>query len=89
MKKAAENPWVTILGIQYYSGTQKKHPAQIPPPQRELERLDGLARRLTEVYGIELKELEYGPDFRFVISVRKAHGGNSGEPGRGTKRTFL
>lgn len=58
VKKAAENPWVTILGIQYYSGTQKKHPAQI---QRELERLDGLARRLTEVYGIELKELEYGP----------------------------
>ncbi|MBS6196424.1 MAG: alanine racemase [Clostridiales bacterium] len=56
-----------ILGIQYYSGTQKKQKKAV---DQELERLDALLLDLKEQYGFEAEELEYGPGF-FVPYFQK------------------
>ena len=58
VKNRADYPGVQILGVQYYSGTQKKK-AEILT--REIVRLDRLLLELKELYGYEAKELEYGP----------------------------
>lgn len=58
VKNRADYPGVQILGVQYYSGTQKKR-AEILT--REIVRLDRLLLELKELYGYEAKELEYGP----------------------------
>lgn len=58
VKNRADYPGVQILGVQYYSGTQKKK-AEILT--REIARLDRLLLELKELYGYEAKELEYGP----------------------------
>lgn len=58
VKNRADYPGVQILGVQYYSGTQKKK-AEILT--REIVRLDRFLLELKELYGYEAKELEYGP----------------------------
>lgn len=52
--------YLQILGIQFFSGTQK---TSIKKLKREIERLDGLLYRLKEEYYFDAKELEYGPGF--------------------------
>lgn len=47
-----------ILGIQYFSGTQKKSVAKM---ENELSMLDRLCSSLKEQYGFTVKKLEYGP----------------------------
>lgn len=52
-----KDDFTEFCGIHYYSGTQKR-------PQRaekELERLGEYMGYLTATYGVEIKELEYGP----------------------------
>lgn len=49
-----------ILGIQFFSGTQKTSLKKI---KREIEKLDLLLSELKENYGYTAKELEYGPGF--------------------------
>lgn len=53
-----EHPYVQILGIQYYSGTQKKKTEVLC---QEIQRLDQLLHELKDAYGYEAEELEYGP----------------------------
>lgn len=53
-------PALKILGLQYYSGTQKKNLSQM---EEELSHLDGFLEELKKTYGFEAEELEYGPGF--------------------------
>lgn len=52
--------WLEFIGIQYYSGTQKKKLSKI---EKELRHLDELLLKLKNDYGYEALELEYGPGF--------------------------
>lgn len=52
--------YVQIVGLQWYSGTQKKKMAKI---EKELLHLDEFLGLLREKYGYEAEELEYGPGF--------------------------
>ncbi len=54
----AEYPYVDIIGIQYYSGTQKK---RVEINVKELQMLDVFCEQLKNQYGFTVKELEYGP----------------------------
>lgn len=56
LRKEYEN--VKILGIQYYSGTQKKDPARV---EKELQMLDGFCEELKRECGFSAEVLEYGP----------------------------
>lgn len=58
--RRAEFAHLDILGIQYFSGTQK---TSLKKLARELRQLDGLLNRLQEQYGYTARELEYGPGF--------------------------
>lgn len=49
-----------ILGIQYFSGTQK---TSVKKLHREIEFLDGFLTELQTEYGFIADELEYGPGF--------------------------
>lgn len=53
-------PNLDILGIQFFSGTQK---TSIKKLKRELTHLDAFLQHLTESCGFEARELEYGPGF--------------------------
>lgn len=53
-------PQLTLLGIQFYSGTQKKRLAAI---DKELHELDDFLEYLSGVCGYTAEELEYGPGF--------------------------
>ena len=57
----AEDEHLSLYGIHYYSGTQKK----MKKSARELEMLSEYRTYLLETYGIELDELEYGPGLIF------------------------
>lgn len=50
--------WITMEGIQYFSGTQKKSSSKL---FKELKRLDGLCDAWKEKYGFIVKKIEYGP----------------------------
>lgn len=49
-----------IIGIQYFSGTQK---TSIKKLRREILHLDALLTRLNDLYGYTAEELEYGTGF--------------------------
>lgn len=53
-----ENPWIELRGIQYFSGTQKN---SIKRLKREITYLDNYLQKLSEDYGYEALELEFGP----------------------------
>lgn len=55
-----EYPCLDILGIQFFSGTQK---TSLKKLARELRTLDALLEHLQTTYGYEARELEYGPGF--------------------------
>lgn len=57
----AEDEHLSLYGIHYYSGTQKK----MKKIAKELEMLSEYRAYLLETYGIELDELEYGPGLIF------------------------
>lgn len=57
----AEDEHLSLYGIHYYSGTQKK----MKKIARELEMLSEYRTYLLETYSIELDELEYGPGLIF------------------------
>ena len=50
--------FMTIEGIQYFSGTQKKSLTKL---ENELKMLDQFCRELSQQYGFAVKKLEYGP----------------------------
>ena len=51
-------PTLKLIGLQYYSGTQKKKISFI---ERELNRLDEFCSRIQARFGIHFSVLEYGP----------------------------
>lgn len=51
-------PYLSIQGIHYFSGTQKKHAGKI---KEELSFLDQFLKDMEERTGFQLEELEYGP----------------------------
>lgn len=54
------NSYINILGIQYFSGTQK---TSVKKLEREIKYLDQYLNHLRECYNYEAKELEYGTGF--------------------------
>lgn len=56
----SDHPEVRILGLQFFSGTQKTSLKKI---RRELTMLKELFASLSGEYGFEAEELEYGPGF--------------------------
>lgn len=53
-------PFVEILGVQHFSGTQRK---KISIYEQELKYVDNLILKLENDYGYTAKELEFGPGF--------------------------
>lgn len=51
---------INVLGIQFYSGTQKRNLSQM---EKELQQLDAFLMELKETYDFQAQELEYGPGF--------------------------
>ena len=58
IKNSRNDPCLNILGIQYFSGTQKKSLRRL---ERELNEVDRLLEKLDKEYGCRLPELEFGP----------------------------
>ena len=58
VKDRAKHPNVTVAGIHYFTGTQKKKFSKI---ESELKLLEELFARLKSEYGYEPELLEYGP----------------------------
>lgn len=58
IENRADYPYIDILGIQYYSGTQKK---KVEVNIKELQQLDTFCKQLKNKYDFTVKELEYGP----------------------------
>ena len=56
--RRAEFPNVTIVGIHYFSGTQKRKDAVIA---KELAHLDEYLTMLHDTYGFTAQHVEYGP----------------------------
>lgn len=59
MEHREKYPHLTIEGIQYYSGTQKKESKVL----EELSELDALCGEMEEKYQLHINVLEYGPGF--------------------------
>lgn len=55
---AAGSQSIELVGIHYYSGSQKRKPEK---PVREIEKLDKFIRELEQEAGIRIGEIEYGP----------------------------
>ena len=55
--RRAEYPHVEIVGLHFFSGTQKRKPALI---EKELDRLTAFVKTVQEEYAFTLKRLEYG-----------------------------
>ncbi|MGM9538308.1 MAG: alanine racemase [Candidatus Onthomonas sp.] len=60
VRDRASWPEIDLLGIQYFSGTQK---SSLKKLKRELTYLDTLLAGLETEYGFAARELEYGPGF--------------------------
>lgn len=60
IKNRAEYKNLEIIGIQYFSGTQKKSIKNIA---RELEKIQNFIKNVKEEYNYEAKELEFGAGF--------------------------
>ena len=58
--RRGETPEVDLLGVQFFSGTQK---TSLKKLKREVGKLDDLLTLLEEKYGFVAQELEYGPGF--------------------------
>ncbi|MDE6767496.1 MAG: diaminopimelate decarboxylase, partial [Eubacterium sp.] len=60
IKDNADDDNITIVGIQYFSSTQR---TSLKKFKREFEYLSDLISRLRTDYGFDVKELEYGTGF--------------------------
>lgn len=54
------HPYIHLLGLQFFSGTQKTSLKRL---KREIDYLDSFLLRLKKAHGYEAEELEYGPGF--------------------------
>lgn len=58
IEKCVETDHVQVIGLQLYSGTQKKTIRKI---KKELELLCSMIEQLNEKYSLSMKHVEYGP----------------------------
>lgn len=56
-KKCCEDEYLNLIGIHYYSGTQKK----LKKVEKEIAELNEYSKYLKETFGLDRFELEYGP----------------------------
>ncbi len=73
IENRADYPYIDIIGIQYYSGTQKKK-AEINI--KELQQLVVFCEQLKSTYDFTVKELEYGPGFMVSYFGEDAYNNN-------------
>lgn len=59
-QKHREYPQLSLAGIQFYSGTQKKN---LSVMEQELQKLDKFCSEVQQELGIQIPEIEYGPGF--------------------------
>jgi len=57
IQRAKKDQYINVIGIHYYSGTQKK----LKKVGKEVEELSEYGAYLKESYGLDRLELEYGP----------------------------
>ena len=62
VKDASESGFLHVVGIQYFSGTQKKKMSVI---EEEVKNLDRVCDRIKAETGTEIDYIEYGPGFFF------------------------
>lgn len=60
IKDAETDDRISVKGIQYFSGTQKK---KIKVIHEELEAIDNFCERISEECGLRIDFIEYGPGF--------------------------
>lgn len=58
LEKSLQDSFVEVIGLQMYSGTQKKTIRKI---RKELQALVGYTSQLNDRYGLTMKKIEYGP----------------------------
>ena len=58
LEKCVHEDYVEPIGLQLYSGTQKKTMRKI---KKELEQLKSLLVELNEKFGLQMRKIEYGP----------------------------
>lgn len=58
IKEKKEYPNLTIAGIHYFTGTQKRQAKTI---EKELKRIDDFIVRIKDETGLEIENFEYGP----------------------------
>lgn len=70
VKEMKNHPLVTIKGLHFYSGTQKRKTEQM---KKELEMLDELCIRIREELGVAIGHIEYGPGFgvEYFVTEKK------------------
>lgn len=57
ISESAENKFMDITGLHFFSGTQKKN---LDLLRREIEALDSLCDYLDDAYGVKIRNIEYG-----------------------------
>lgn len=73
VKHREEHPYIHILGLQCYTGTQKK---KFDIIKGEIEWLDGICDDLYNEYGYKVEELEYGPGLPIAYFGDAAYNNN-------------
>ena len=63
IKNRNNYPNLKIIGLQYFSGTQKKSVKNLA---REIEYMQNILKKLEEKYNYKAEEFEYGPGFPVV-----------------------
>lgn len=76
VEKREAYPYVHILGLQAYTGTQKK---KFEIVEKEIDWLDGLCDELKEKYGFVATEFEYGPGLKVDYFGKDAYNNNFDE----------
>lgn len=66
VERREQYPFLHFVGVQYYSGTQKKKFEQF---QKEIHTLDELFAELKREYDFDVEEMEYGPGFYYPYFV--------------------
>ena len=61
VQKVAENPFIKIRGIHYFSGTQKK----IAKITEEIKKIEEYCAGLKDKFNLDFSEIEYGPGLSF------------------------
>lgn len=62
LQECKQEEYLNIVGIHYFSGTQKRKAGQF---QQELQQLDSFCAQLNDICQLEIKDIEYGPGLSY------------------------